>query len=158
MTMKIFDYLDDSHVQYSVSEHPAAYSAQVVAAEEHERGRYVAKPVIVKADGNYIMCVLAAPHKLVFDKLRHCLGVQDVMMASEEEVRELFPDCEEGAEPPFGNLYGIRIIVDEALGCDDHIVFQAGSHDHAIHMKTEDYLLLVQPELADIAYRPDREE
>lgn len=156
--MKILDYLDESHVRYSITEHRPEYSAQVVAAEEHERGRYVAKPVIVKAGSDYVMCFLAAPHKLVFDKLRQFLGVQDVKMATEDEIRELFPDCEEGAEPPFGNLYGIRMIVDEALGCNDHIAFQAGSHDHAVHMKTEDYLLLVQPELADIAYRPDREE
>lgn len=153
--MKIFDYLDQSRADYSVSEHQPAYSAQVVAAEEHERGRYVAKPVIIKSQGNYIMCVLAAPHKVVFDKLRDYLGTQDVAMAREEETRGLFADCDEGAEPPFGGLYGIRTIMDQALECDDHIMFQAGSHDRAIHMRMEDYLKLAQPEIADIAYRPD---
>jgi len=156
--MKIFDYLDQSHADYSVSEHEPAYSAQVVAAEEHERGRYVAKPVIIKSDRGYVMCVLAAPHKVVFDKLRDYLGTQDVKMAGEEEIRKLFPDCEEGAEPPFGNLYEVRTVMDQSLTCDDHIVFQAGSHDRAIHMRMEDYLSLAQPEIADIAYRPDREQ
>ncbi len=155
--MKIFDYLDQSRADYSVSEHEPAYSAQVIAAEEHERGQYVAKPVIIKSEGSYIMCVLAAPHKVVFDKLRDYLGTQDVKMASEEETRKLFSDCEEGAEPPFGSLYGIRTIMDQALTCDDHIVFQAGSHDRAIHMRMEDYLSLAQPEIADIAYRPDED-
>jgi len=155
--MKIFDYLDQSRADYSVSEHEPAYSAQVIAAEEHERGRYVAKPVIIKSEGSYIMCVLAAPHKVVFDKLRDYLGTQDVKMAGEEETRKLFPDCEEGAEPPFGSLYGIRTIMDQALTCDDHIIFQAGSHDRAIHMRMEDYLALAQPEIADIAYRPDED-
>jgi Ala-tRNA(Pro) deacylase len=154
--MKIFDYLDRSRVDYSVSEHEPAYSAQVMAAEEHEHGRYVAKPVMVKSAGQYIMCVLAAPHKVVFDKLRDYLGTRDVMLADEEEVRTLFPDCEEGAEPPFGSLYNVRTIMDKALENDDHIVFQAGRHDRAIHMNMADYVSLVQPEMADIAYRPDR--
>jgi Ala-tRNA(Pro) deacylase len=155
--MKIFDYLDRSNTDYSVSEHRPAFSAQVMAAEEHEHGRYVAKPVIVKSEGNYIMCVLAAPHKVVYDKLRDYLGTQDVMLADEEEVRNLFPDCEEGAEPPFGSLYGIRTIMDKALEDDDHIIFQAGTHDRAIHMKIEDYVALAEPEIVDFAYHPERE-
>jgi len=155
--MKIFDFLDQSNADYSISEHKPAYSAQVMAAEEHERGRYVAKPVIVKAQGDYVMCVLAAPHKVVYDKLRDYLGTQEVELAREDETRALFPDCEEGAVPPFGNLYGLRTIMDAALEQDDHILFQAGTHDRAIHMKMEDYLALVQPEIADLAYRPERE-
>lgn len=155
--MKIFDYLDQSNADYSISEHKPAYSAQVMAAEEHEQGKYVAKPVIVKSQGDYLMCVLAAPHKVVYDKLRDYLGTQDVELAREEEIRSLFADCEEGAEPPFGNLYGLRTIMDEALEQDDHILFQAGTHDRAIHMRMEDYLALVQPEIADFAYHPERE-
>lgn len=154
--MKIFDYLDQSNTDYSISEHRPAYSAQVMAAEEHEQGKYVAKPVIVKSQGQYVMCVLAAPHKVVYDKLRDYLGTQDVELAREEETRSLFPDCEEGAEPPFGNLYGLRTIVDEALEQDDHILFQAGTHDRAIHMRMEDYISLVRPEIADFAYHPER--
>lgn len=155
--MKIFDYLDQSNADYSISEHKPAYSAQVMAAEEHEQGKYVAKPVIIRSDGDYIMCVLAAPHKVVYDKLRDYLGTQDVALATEEETRNLFPDCEEGAEPPFGNLYGVRTIVDEALEQDDHIIFQAGTHDKAIRMRMEDYVSLVQPEIVDFAYHPERE-
>ena len=154
--MKVFDYLDESNATYSVSEHRPVFSAQVMAAEEHERGRYVAKPVIVKSAGKYIMCVLAAPHKVVYDKLRSYLGTKDVALADEEEVRGLFPDCEEGAEPPFGGLYGLRTIVDKALKDDDHILFQAGTHDRAIHMRMEDYISLVRPEIADFAYHPER--
>ncbi len=154
--MKIFDFLDQAHADYSVSEHRPAYSAQVMAAEEHERGRYVAKPVIIKSQGNYLMCVLAAPHKIVFDALRRYLGTEDVRLADERDTRTLFPDCEEGAEPPFGRLYGIRTIVDRALENDDHIIFQAGTHDRAIRMSMRDYLSLAQPEMADFAYHPER--
>ncbi len=154
--MNVFEYLDQSKVPYSVSEHAPTYSAQVMAAEEHEKGQYVAKPVIVKAAGSYIMCVLAAPDKVIFDKLRNYLGTEDVMLATEDEIRAIFPDCEEGAEPPLGRLYGIRTIMDSALENDDHIVFQAGSHDKAVRMSMSDYLALAQPEIVDFAYRPAR--
>jgi Ala-tRNA(Pro) deacylase len=156
MTMNVFEYLDQSNVSYSVSGHAPAYSAQVVAAEEHEKGQYVAKPVIVKANGDYLMCVLAAPDKVIFDKLRDYLGTEDVMLASEDEIRAIFPDCEEGAEPPFGRLYNVRTIMDQGLEDDDHILFQAGAHDKAIRMTMSDYLDLAQPEIVDFAYRPER--
>jgi Ala-tRNA(Pro) deacylase len=156
VSMNVFEYLDQSNARYSVSDHAPTYSAQVMAAEEHEKGQYVAKPVIVKSQGNFIMCVLAAPDKVIFEKLRDYLGTDDVMLASEEEIREIFPDCEEGAEPPFGRLYGVRTIMDNGLEDDDHIVFQAGSHDKAIRMSMSDYLALAQPEIVDFAYRRER--
>jgi Ala-tRNA(Pro) deacylase len=155
--MNIIDYLDQCDATYSMTEHAPAYSAQVMAVEEHERGQYVAKPVMIRAGDSYVMCVLAAPHNVAFDKLREYLGTRDVALAGEQETRGLFPDCEEGAEPPFGRLYGLRTIMDEALRWDDHIVFQAGSHDGAIHMRMAEYLSLAKPEIADIAYRLDEE-
>jgi Ala-tRNA(Pro) deacylase len=119
----------------------------MMAAEEHEPGRFVAKPVIIRSDGGYIMCVLAAPDKVVYDKLRDYLGTQDVALADEDEFRNLFSDCEDGAEPPFGGLYGIRTIMDKNLEDVNHIVFPAGTHDKAIHMRMEDYLSLAKPEI-----------
>ena len=153
--MKILDYLDEAGVSYSVSEHRPAFSAQILAAEEHEKGRYVAKPVIIKSQGGYIMCVLPAPYKITFDALRDYLGTDDVVMATEEETREVFTDCEEGAEPPFGKLYGMRTLMDRSLEEDDHIIFQAGSHDKAVRMKMDDYIALADPEIVDFAYNPD---
>jgi Ala-tRNA(Pro) deacylase len=153
--MNILEYLDQSHAKYSVSEHRPAFSAQVMAAEEHEKGLYVAKPVIVKSQRNYIMCVLPAPYKIIFDALRDYLATDDVQMATEDEIRGLFPDCEEGAEPPFGKLYGLRTLMDSSLEQDDHIIFQAGSHDQAIRMAMKDYLALADPEITDFAYNPD---
>jgi Ala-tRNA(Pro) deacylase len=154
--MNIFEYLDQSRVDYSVSEHKPAYTAQLMAAEEHEKGQCVAKPVIVKSDGEYLMCVLPAPYRIAFDALRDYLGTEDVKMATEEEIAALFADCEEGAEPPFGKLYGIRTILDNDFQDEDHIVFQAGTHDKAIHMTMEDYLALAEPEIVEFAYNPDR--
>jgi Ala-tRNA(Pro) deacylase len=154
--MNVFEYLDRANAHYSVSEHAPTYSAQVMAAEEHEKGQFVAKPVIVKSNGDYIMCVLAAPNKVIFDRLRDYLGTEDVLLAGEEETRALFPDCEEGAEPPLGRLYGIRTIMDSALEDEDHVTFQAGTHDKSVHMSMRDYLALAQPEIVDFAYRPER--
>jgi Ala-tRNA(Pro) deacylase len=153
--MKLFDYLDQKHASYSVSQHRPAFTAQVMAAEEHEKGRYVAKPVLIHCQDGYVMCVLAAPDKIDYVKLRDYLGGGDIRLASEEKMKDLFPDCEEGAEPPFGHLYGLRTITDRALERDDHIVFQAGTHDKAVHMRMKDYLALAQPEIADFAEHPD---
>lgn len=153
--MNIIEYLDQSQASYSLSEHRPVFSAQVMAAEEHEKGQYVAKPVIIKSQGNFIMCVLPAPYRIIFDALRDYLGTDDVQMATEEETRGVFPDCEEGAEPPFGKLYGLRTIMDSSLEKDDHIIFQAGSHDKAVRMRMEDYLGLADPEITDFAYNPD---
>jgi len=153
--MSILEYLDQSKANYSVHEHKPTFSAQVMAAEEHEKGLYVAKPVIVKSQGKYIMCVLPAPYRIIFDALRDYLSTDDVQMATEEEIGRIFTDCEEGAEPPFGKLYGLRTIMDASLEKDDHIIFQAGSHDKAVRMKMEDYLALADPEITDFAYNPD---
>ena len=153
--MKLFEFLDQKHAAYSVSEHRPAFTAQIMAAEEHEKGRYVAKPVLIRSGDDYIMCVLAAPDKVVYEKLRAYLGTDDVRLVEEDEMGDLFPDCEQGAEPPFGGLYGLRTIMDKALEHDDHIVFQAGTHDKAVHMRMQDYLDLAQPEIAEFAHHPE---
>jgi Ala-tRNA(Pro) deacylase len=150
--MKVIEFLNKSGVRYEVSEHEPAFSAQGMAAAEHEPGRYVAKPVIVKADGKYVMCVLSACYKIDLRTLKKRLGAKKVELAEENEVGELFGDCEIGAEPPFGNLYDLPTIMDKALETDDHIVFQAGTHDKAIRMSMNDYRKLVAPQVLEFSY------
>jgi Ala-tRNA(Pro) deacylase len=123
--MRITEFLDNSAVQYEVSEHVPSFTAQQMAAVEHERGKYVAKPVIIKVDGKHIMCVLAACYKIDLGALKKQLGAKSVDLADEKEIGSIFEDCELGAEPPFGNLYDLPVIMDKALERDDHIKFQA---------------------------------
>ena len=150
--MQITEYLDKSAVQYEVSEHETTFTAQEMAAVEHEPGKYVAKPVIVKADGKNIMCVLAACYKIDLGALKKQIGAQSVDLTDEKEIGSIFEDCELGAEPPFGNLYDMPVIMDKALEKDDHITFQAGTHEKAIRISMEDYRKLVNPKVLEFSY------
>ena len=145
--MKVVEFLETNSAKYEVTRHQPTYSAQQMAAAEHVPGREVAKPVVVKADGKYYMCVLAACCKVDLDALKEDLRADRVALAGEDEMSKLFADCELGAEPPFGNLYGLETLMDESLQADEHIVFQAGTHEQAIKMATLDYKELVSPQV-----------
>ena len=151
--MQILEYLEKAGVDCEVKEHKPTFSAQQMAATEHEPGKFVAKPVIVRADGKYVMCVLPACRKIDLQALKKQLGAKSVELVEEEEVGRLFGDCELGAEPPFGNLYDMPTIIDKSLEDDDHIVFQAGSHDKAIMIKMADYRNLVKPRVLEFSYQ-----
>ena len=150
--MRVIELLDKSSVSYEVTEHPPAFTAQQMAAAEHEPGKYVAKPVIVKADGKYMMCVLSACYKIDLGALKRQLGVKSVELAKENDIGKMFSDCELGAEPPFGNLYDLPTIMDKSLEKDDHITFQAGTHKKAIRMSMDDYRKLVKPQVLEFSY------
>ena len=150
--MHVTDFLDEAGVSYQITEHPPAFTAQQMAAAEHEPGKYVAKPVIVKADGDYLMCVLPAPCKVDLKKLKDQLNADKIEIADENTIGKLCGDCDLGAEPPLGNLYNLPTIIDKALEGDDHITFQAGAHDKAIHMTMADYRKLVAPTVLDFGY------
>jgi Ala-tRNA(Pro) deacylase len=150
--MRVIEFLDKSAVRYEVSEHPPVFTAQQMAAVEHERGQYVAKPVIIKADGKYLMCVLSACCKIDLGALKNQLGAKSVDLAEETEIGTIFEDCDLGAEPPFGNLYDLPVVMDKALEQDDHITFQAGTHDKAIRMSMDDYRKLVEPKVLEFSY------
>ncbi len=148
---QIQNYLSENNVAFTVHEHVPAYTAQEMAAEEHVSGRKTAKPVIVKTPGGYAMCVLPAHRKLDLAKAAHALHAKQVELASERELGELFPDSEIGAEPPLGELYRIRTVMDRELSDADEVVFQAGTHRHSIHMDAGDYVSVTHPEVSDIS-------
>jgi len=149
--MQIDEYLKQQGVAFERHEHPPAYTAQEVAAEEHVSGDMLAKAVVVHADGRFALCALPASFKVDLDKLAKALKAKSVRLADEQEMAKLFPDSEVGAEAPFGNLYDLPTVVDEHLAQDDEIVFQAGTHRHTIRMKYADYASLARPTVADVA-------
>ena len=151
--MGIREFLDKSGVNYEITEHKPAFTAQRLAAEEHESGKYVAKPVIIKADDKYLMCVLSACDRVDLQSLRKQLGAKSVELAEEQEVGDICSDCELGAEPPFGNLYDLVTVIDEALEKGDHIIFQGGTHETAIKMSMADYKKLADPRVLKFSYR-----
>ncbi|HUW18431.1 MAG TPA: YbaK/EbsC family protein [Sedimentisphaerales bacterium] len=156
--MGIMEFLDKSGVKYEVSEHKPAFTAQRMAAVVHEPGKYVAKPVVVKADGKYVMCVLSANHKIDLAALKKQMKAKSVQLAKEEEMGEIFGDCELGAEPPFGSLYDLPTVMDKALERDDHIMFQAGTHEKAVRMSMDDYRKLASPTVFEFSYHISAEQ
>jgi Ala-tRNA(Pro) deacylase len=149
--MNLQSYLDEMGVRYRLSHHPTAYTAQDLAMTEHVPGRMVIKPVVVQADGEFVMCALPASYRVDLEELRKQLEAREVALADERKLRELFPDCELGAEPPIGRLYGMTTVMDESLMRDNHVTFQAGTHTDAVTMTLADYRRLAQAEMAHFA-------
>jgi Ala-tRNA(Pro) deacylase len=139
------DFLDGKSIKYTVVSHSPAYTAQELASNMHVHGWDLAKTTIIKLDGKPAIAVLPAPCKVDFDKLRGVTGATAAELAMEDEVRALFPDVELGAMPPFGNLYGLPVYVDERLARDPSILFNAGTHTDAIRMDFVDFKRLVEP-------------
>ncbi|MFO7959187.1 MAG: YbaK/EbsC family protein [Candidatus Brocadiia bacterium] len=147
--MDVESYLKDKGVQYEVIPHEQAFTAQEVAAAEHVTGHKFAKTVIAKSGDNAYMLVLPASHHVDFEKASDLVG-EELEMASEEEMKKIFPDCEIGAEPPFGSEYGLPTYVDSSLTQVDDVVFRAGTHDLTIRMRYDDYAELEDPAVGDI--------
>lgn len=148
---RLEDFLKNNQADFKEIVHPEAYTAQEIAAAMHVKGSELAKSVMVKADGKFIMTVMPATAKIDFRKLKEELHEKNVRLATEDEFSTLFPDCELGAEPPFGNLYNVETIVDRSLTEDEHIFFNAGTHYEAVEMDFKKYEELVKPKVADIA-------
>ncbi len=148
---KLKDYLEKNRVSYEVGYHARVYTAQEVAASQHVPGREMAKVVMVKADEKMIMLVLPASYRVDMKKLKGLLNCKRVGMTKEEKFEELFPDCEVGAMPPFGNLYNLEVWVNQILTQDDFIVFRAGSHVETLRIKYNDYAGLVNSKVGDFS-------
>src|SRR5216117_4571577 len=141
---KLKEFLDRERVKYVSIVHSTAYTAQEVAASAHITGKELAKTIIVELDGKMAMAVLPANRKIVLQDLREVTGSDEVKFASEEEFKQQFPDCETGAMPPFGNLYGMEVYVAQCLPENEEIAFNAGSHTEVIKMSYKDFERLVQ--------------
>ncbi len=144
----------DERVTYELKQHPEAFTAQQVAATEHVSGYWVAKVVMAVSDGMLVMLVLPAPFRVDLVRLKEALGAGVVRLAREDEFANLFPDCEVGAMPPFGNLYGVPVYVDAALAKDPFVVFNAGSHRETLTIAYADFERLAHPQVADFAVSP----
>lgn len=142
---KLREFLDGKKVKYVTMSHSPAYTAQEIAALAHIPGKELAKTVIVKVDGAMAMAVLPASYKVDFKLLKKAAKAKKVELASENEFKDLFPECEVGAMPPFGNLYDMDVYVAETLAEDESIAFNAGSHTELVRMAYADFDSLVQP-------------
>jgi Ala-tRNA(Pro) deacylase len=147
-------YLDRERVHYDVLSHPEAFRALAIAQTLHTPEKEMAKVVIVKVQERFVMTVLPASWNVDLHRLRTVFATHRVRLATEDEIIGLFPDCELGAMPPFGNLYGLPVYVDQSLTEDEEIVFQAGTHLDAIRMRYWDFASLAFPVVEEFHRSP----
>ena len=142
---KLKEYLEREHVPFTSIVHDETYTAQETAQAAHVPGYELAKTVMVELDGKMAMIVVPATRKVILQDLREVTGAARVRFATEEQFKNLFPDCEVGAMPPFGNLYGMEVYVAPGLAADEEIAFNAGSHTEVVKMAFADFDRLVHP-------------
>ncbi len=144
---KLKDFLNKQGAKYISISHSPAYTAREIAQSMHIKGRKIAKTIMVFIDGKMAMAVLPANLSIDFDYFRKESGAGEIKLATEEQFKDMFPDCEVGAMPPFGNLYGMDVYVDQHLTDDEEIFFNAGSHAELIMMPYDDFAGLVKPKV-----------
>ncbi len=149
--MNVEQFLQQRGIGYEKHRHKTTYTSQGLAAEEHVSGYEVAKPVVVRSGQTFTMCVLPACCHLDLDVVAEVLGEPEVHLATEAEIGQVFPDCELGAEPPIGVMFGLQTIMDERLRQDEFLTMQAGTHTEAIKVRRTDWEKLCQPKVARIA-------
>jgi Ala-tRNA(Pro) deacylase len=144
-------FLDNRQVKYVTIRHSPAFTAQEIAASAHIPGKQLAKTVIVKLDGTLAMAVLPASDTVNVERLKAAAGARTVALATEQDFQDRFPECEVGAMPPFGNLYGLDVWVAARLAEDEQIAFNAGDHTELIRMAYQDFDRLVQPKVGQFS-------
>ena len=150
---RLKQYLEENDVRFVTIRHSPAFTAQEIAALAHVPGKELAKTVMVKLDGELAMVVLPAPDHVSANRLREFSGAEDVALATETEFADLFPQCEVGAMPPFGNLWDMHVFVDQRLREDEAIVFNAGTHTELVKLAYADFERLVKPTIGYLSTR-----
>jgi len=147
---KLKQALDEAKISYEVFNHPLAFTAQEIAAKQHVSGREIAKVVVLNVDDELVMAVIPGSSKVALHVTSESLKANRVRLAYEDEFISRFPSCEIGAMPPFGNLFGMRVIVDPELAQDKYIYFNAGNHAQTVRLAYKDFAALVKPRIAPL--------
>jgi Ala-tRNA(Pro) deacylase len=149
--MCVREYLRVQRVPFEVLLHRPAPSATRLAQSVHVPGHRVAKVVLLRAGGRFALAVLPATHRIVLERLPEVLGTRDIGLATEDDVEAVFVDCERGAVPPFGRLYGLTTLVDASLAEVDDIVIEGNTRHEGLRMRYRDFEALEQPIRAEFA-------
>ncbi|MDH5589177.1 MAG: YbaK/EbsC family protein [Gemmatimonadota bacterium] len=150
---RLTEYLEANDVRFVTIKHSPAFTAQEIAARAHVPGKELAKTVMVKVDGRMAMVVLPAPDHVSQRRLKEFCGAEEVELASEDEFADIFPQCEVGAMPPFGNLWDVDVFVDQRLREDEEITFNAGTHTELVRLAYADFERLVKPTVGILSTR-----
>jgi Ala-tRNA(Pro) deacylase len=142
--MRIAELLAQRQIAFEPLAHPPAFTAQKRAKYLGITGRLVAKGVLLRGPNGYVLALLPATHHVDTAKLAEALQ-GPVRLATDEEIAEVFRDCEWGVVPPFGTLYGLPTVLDEAIAPDELIVLETNSHLEAIRLRCADFERLERP-------------
>jgi Ala-tRNA(Pro) deacylase len=145
--MRIAELLENENIEYDMETHPAAFTARELAWSEQARPHQVVKPVLVEADGRKIMCAVPGDRRIDFSALRNVLGCDDVHLVDESELERTCLDCEVGAEPPVGRIFGLSTVMDASVRDESWVYFQAGTHNTAIIMEEPDFERVACPKI-----------
>ena len=152
LSPRLHNFLDERHAPYTTLTHDRTITAHETAAAAHVGNQLFAKTVMLKVDGELAMMVMPAAYRVELVRLSRALGGREVELATEDEFKDAFPDCELGAMSPFGNLYGMPVYVDSRLATQPEIAFNAGSHTDMVRMPYVEFEKLAQPELLWLAH------
>jgi Ala-tRNA(Pro) deacylase len=153
MPKRLESYLDQNQIPYSLILHRPTFSAQVAASLMHVPGKEMAKTVALRAGKKVLLAILPASYRVNFDKLSAIVGDR-VQLLEAEKCDEAFPDCEAGAIPPFGELYGVPVYLDEGLAEDVEIVLGTGTLSESLRMGNGDFIRLANPKICSFAEKP----
>ena len=153
ITERVREHLDRAGVTYEVVPHREAFTAQGVAAASHVSGWQMAKVLVGRDERGYVMAVLPATCRLDLPTFRRITRRRNLLLATEEELRQVFPDCEVGAMPPYGNLYDMPVYVDTCFSPEKELAFQAGNHHEIVRMAWEPFEKTVHPVRTDFCRR-----
>jgi len=148
--------LDSSGIDYQIIHHRKDFSALSTAADTDTPPEEFAKTVVLCIDDSYVLAVVPATHHVAPSRLARAVGAEHVRLASETEMKDLLPDCEVGAAPPFGKLFGLPTYASVLLVEDQHITFNAGNHQDAVRMAWADYERLAQPRIEHLSHHEDQ--
>lgn len=151
VSKRLKKYLKDNKVAFKKFKHPVAFTTQEVAAAQHVPGHQMVKTAVVKIDDKPALAVLPAPRLVNFKKLKKLSGGKKVKLASEDELKAFFPDCELGAMTPLGPLYNLPVYADEAVIQEESILFNAESHTDTVQISGKDFQRLTRPQVGDIS-------
>lgn len=152
LSPRLHNFLDERHAPYATLTHDRTVTAQATASAAHIGPGQFAKTVMLKVDGTLAMMVMPAAYRVDLTRLSRALGGPEVELAEEAEFRDVFPDCELGAMPPFGHLYDMPVYVDSRLAHEPEIAFNAGTHTDLLRMSYSEFERLAQPELLWLAH------
>jgi Ala-tRNA(Pro) deacylase len=153
---KLKELFDQAKVSYEIYNHPLAYTAQEIAQKQHFSGDQMAKVVMLKIDDNLVMAVVTGSQKVHLPTARANLGAGEIRLATEDEFVSKFPDCEIGAMPPCGNLFGVPVYVDPTVAKDESIYFNAGNHVQTVYLRYKDFEKLVKPRVVRLVEEKEK--